>query len=535
MSFPSPERPRTRSSRLPRSNPNDGSLPAGGPVSAGKIEAAFGPGSSIFTQTTERLSHIFSQAGHVPPVAARLREWRRSWESVHGQVPPTDSLFIHQTYLALLSRLVARRYVAPRRPISGAEEPLEIINCDYFSRRGIGNFGEGDFFSWVPLEARWGLALEKQVLETIQGLAEALAPYDFTQAYPGIMDGLYRQTVPEPRLIPRWLAEYIVEEELGLANDPDLSLLDPACGTGVFLSAAVRAMSRTKTERGSDQFDLLFELPPMVQGMDRDPLAVALARLNYLLALGELVQQEHPPILLPIYLADAALIPVSHAVLPDDSFISVSTPAGEFPLPDPMVDNPMMLDWVLGRLTNYMDGAQLRLHVQSEEEAVQEVMNAYYNYITAQKPRTPVPDALTPKQADILLDTARSLVKLHIQGEGTLWLHLVQNNPAPAIFSRRGFDLLVGASPAALFDTCSTLYLRPQGRVAMIMTSNEAASSSAGRRLVGLETVLPDAALLVTGQQQQARLETTEGPIHHDISWSEAKATVRVIENAPGS
>jgi len=47
--------------------------------------------------------------------------------------------------------------------------------------------------------------------------------------------------------------------------------------------------------------------------------------------------------------------------------------------------------------------------------------------------------------------------------------------------------------------------------------------------------VLPDAALLVTGQQQQARLETTEGPIHHDISWSEAKATVRATENAPGS
>ncbi len=38
------------------------------------MEAAFGPGSPIFIQTTERLSRIFAEAGHVPQVAARFRE-----------------------------------------------------------------------------------------------------------------------------------------------------------------------------------------------------------------------------------------------------------------------------------------------------------------------------------------------------------------------------------------------------------------------------------------------------------------------------
>ena len=188
--------------------------------------------------------------------------------------------------------------------------------------------------------------------------------------------------------------------------------------TGVFLTAAIEAMSRNV----ADPLDVLFEAPGKIRGMDREPLAVALARLNYLLALGDLVQEEHPPFLLPVYLADATRVPASLPAGPDDFMISVSTPAGEFPLPSQVIEDPVMLDWLLGRLTNYMAGAPQRLHIQPEDVAVQEVLNAYYNYLTAAKPRTPVPDALTPAQADILLETARSLATLHIRGEGSLWL-----------------------------------------------------------------------------------------------------------------
>ena len=173
----------------------------------------------------------------------------------------------------------------------------------------------------------------------------------------------------------------------------------------------------------------------------------------------------------------------------------------------------------------------MRLHVQSEEEAVQEVLNAYYNYLTAPKPRTPVPEPLTQKQADILLDSARSLVKLHIRGEGSLWLHVVQNIAAPAVFSRCGFDRLAGSGDGDFFEMCSSLFLRPPGRAAMLMTRDEAAAGSAGRRLVALEGVLPDAALLVIGPEQRARLEPTGERVPDDSSWATAKAIVRLVDD----
>ncbi|MDA1127308.1 MAG: hypothetical protein O2913_01245 [Chloroflexi bacterium] len=505
------------------------------------METAFGPGSPIFTQTTERLSQIFAQAGHFPPVAARFREWRRSWQSIHTQDPPQASageeLFIHQTYLALLARLTARRFIAPTRPISGDEELLEIINCDYFSRRGIGNFGEGDLFSWVCLEPRWESGLDDLFLDTMRGLSEAMIPYDFSGTLPGIMDGLYYSIVPDAaHPPPRWLAEYVVQEELGLAEDPSRSLLDPACGTGVFLTAAIRTISKTMTEHGADPLDVLFGMPQLVRGMDRDPLAITLARLNYLLAMGGSVQQDHPPILVPVYLADAAQVSESYPVLPRDVAVVIETPVGKFPLPDPVIKNPMMLDWVLGRLTNYMDAAYARLHAQSEEEAVQEVMNAYYNYLTAPKPRTPVPDPLTPTQADILLETARSLVKLHIQGEGTLWLHMVQNNAASEAFARTGgSDLIAGCGSLLHLEMSSFRYLKGSGRTAMLLPIDQATSGSAGRRLVGLDGVMPGSALLVSGLEQRVRLEPVGGPISADISWDEAKPTVRVVNDTSSS
>ena len=432
--------------------------------------------------TTERLSSIFSQSAHTPPVAARFREWQRCGEKTLVQVPLDESLFIQQTYTALLARFISRRFVAPGRPIGNDEELLEILNVDYFSRRRIGNFGEGDIFSWLPLDAHWGLDLDRVVIETARHLTEELAQHDFTNVQPGLLNAMYQQANLSTNSVMPEVADHVVIHELGMKNDPCPSLLDPCCGTGDFLSAAIGAVRQGISERNGDEFDLIFEAPEKIRGMDQDPLGVAIARLNYLLSLGQLVQEEHPPFLMPIYLADASvqLGPASN----DDSVITLSTSEGDFPLPAPFIQDPLLPDWVLGRLTNYMDGAQLRLHVQPEEVAIQEVLNAYYNYLTAPKPRTPVPDALTPRQADVVLETARRLVELHIQGEGTLWLHLVQNMAGPAILSHRGFDRLTYQGPTSVIEIFSDAYLRSGGRAAIVTSETGTQTPSSRHKMV---------------------------------------------------
>ncbi len=428
-------------------------------------------------------------------MAARFREWQRCGEKTLVQRNLDESLFIQQTYTALLARFISRRFVAPGRPIGNDEELLEILNVDYFSRRRIGNFGEGDIFSWLPLDARWGLDLDRVVIETARHLTEELAQHDFTNVQPGLLNAMYQQANLSTNSVMPEVADHVVIHELGMKNDPCPSLLDPCCGTGDFLSAAIGAVRQGISERNGDEFDLIFDAPEKIRGMDPDPLAVAIARLNYLLALGQLVQDEHPPFLMPIYLADASvqLAPAGN----DDSVITLSTSEGDFPLPAPFIQDPLLPDWVLGRLTNYMDGAQLRLHVQPEEVAIQEVLNAYYNYLTAPKPRTPVPDALTPRQADVVLETARRLVELHIQGEGTLWLHLVQNMAGPAILSHRGFDRLTYQGPASTFDIYSDAYLRSGGLAAIVTSEAGAETTSSRHQMVTSESTFAGSTIML--------------------------------------
>ena len=124
---------------------------------------------------------------------------------------------------------------------------------------------------------------------------------------------------------------------------------------------------------------------------------------------------------------------------------------------------------------------------------------------------------MTPKQADSLLETARLLVQLHIRGEGTLWLHLVQNMAAPTGFSRRGFDRLASHGSPASFKSCSKLYLRAEGRAAMVTPQS---------------SPTPDLIQIITEPGQQTSLQIEGSPIPSDRSWADAKVSIRVTKDS---
>ena len=115
--------------------------------------------------------------------------------------------------------------------------------------------------------------------------------------------------------------------------------------------------------------------------------------------------------------------------------------AGGIIMPEQVAADPLYLDWLLSRLPNYQRGAALRLRAQREDEALQEVLNAWYNYLTSPKARTPIPEPLTPAAADVMVEAARALIVAYVHGSGPAPLHFARNAPAPLFAARRKFGL----------------------------------------------------------------------------------------------
>ena len=82
-------------------------------------------------------------------------------------------------------------------------------------------------------------------------------------------------------------------------------VVDPACGSGAFLFHAVRQLLAAADAAGMSNADALARCCDRVLGIDVHPVAVQIARVTYLLALGERLRQERGFVTLPVYLGDS--------------------------------------------------------------------------------------------------------------------------------------------------------------------------------------------------------------------------------------
>ena len=177
-------------------------------------------------------------------------------------------------------------------------------------------------------------------------------------------------------------------------------------------------------------------------------------------------------------------------------------PGVAFEIPVSLADDPAQLDWIFHRMAQYLHAAEFRANMEGEERATEEVIGALYAYLTSPKRAgLRVLPPLSPPDAEVLCRTARTLIKLALEGKGALWLHILKNDPAPFYLSRRKFDLVVGAPPRRsteqathTFDRSADLYLKEGGSIAFVMPRET--SETEGGSLPGLH---PDRTLEFEG------------------------------------
>lgn len=214
----------------------------------------FGPDSATFAAAGESLRHAWQRLGR--PVA-------------------DEALWLRQSYLVLLARGIAA--ALPGAPAV-----------------------DGGAYDW-PDATLEGQALAETLRQQLGRLPLTAVPGD-------ILKGLHESVIGrEARhglgayYTPDWLAARMVRH----AVDQPLSqrVIDPACGSGTFLFHAIRHVLAAAEDQPPEHRAAL--ACRLVAGMDIHPLAVVLARVTCLLALGPVLEAVAAPLPLDIRLGDA--------------------------------------------------------------------------------------------------------------------------------------------------------------------------------------------------------------------------------------
>ena len=244
--------------------------------------------------------------------------------------------FALHTYYAILVKLILTRAFAPDSRIFDTscscsdDAMLELMHAVESSRLASAlrmpnpTREEGptqDFSAWDPFDwylRDWNASMAAWIRQAVDVIARS-EPSVFCSngiSHPVELDllgSLYQTLLPKKvrhalgeYYTPSWLVAYMLDR-LEYSGQPNARLLDPSCGSGNFLLAAVRRIRQAHDNRPDISPEKLARtITENVVGFDLNPTAVMAARANYLLSMGGLFSPHDPP-QVPIYLRDTIL------------------------------------------------------------------------------------------------------------------------------------------------------------------------------------------------------------------------------------
>ncbi|PZW45650.1 N-6 DNA methylase [Humitalea rosea] len=440
------------------------------------IADILGRNSLTFARAAAILAELWTGLSTHPEVKLKRDLWDGLLREVYGDDVASDALFLQHTYLTILAKTIAAGVLE----VPGADATA-ILSGRALEERGIHGAVEADFFDWL-LEREEGHDL-------VRRLARQAARFRLRDVQSDVLKALYESLIdPDQRhdlgeyYTPDWLAAAVTEA--AVEKPLEQRVLDPACGSGTFLFHAIRRLRAAAPDRTAAERVAL--CTRLVRGLDVHPVAVIIARVTWLLALGPDVTSRSAPLHVPVYLGDALQWNISQ--IGDAKEVRVAVP-GDPPLvvPGGFAEDQQLFDQGLAALTRGL-----------ERDSTQEELGRQLARL----------DGATPEDAAKMAETygrLRALFKAHRDG---IWPFVLRNLRRPLWLSRpdQQADVLLGNPPWVAFrhlsapmqrrlreasealnlwvggvlatqqDLCALFvalgvqrYLRPGGRVAMVL------------------------------------------------------------------
>jgi len=337
-------------------------------------------------------------------------------------------------------------------------ELKQLEDGSYFRALGLKNLLEGDFFSWYL--SAWDADIESALKLTLSRLSEynPATIQDDPHGARDLLKKLYHYLLPRKVrhdlgefYTPDWLAERLLnqlsEPWLQMPKGPkppkgfpNKRLLDPACGSGTFLILAIRALKANCERLQLSEADTLNVILRNVVGIDLNPLAVLAARVNYLLAIADLLPYRRGEVEIPVYLADSILTPARGEGLFEQHRRILETVVGKLPVPE-AIDTRAKMERLTGILEEYVTGgfstdvflARCRQEFSEITERGDEV-------------------------EAVLVDLFERLKDLHARDLDGIWARVLKNAFMPLFLEP--FDYVVGNPPWINWESLPQGYRR---------------------------------------------------------------------------
>jgi SAM-dependent methyltransferase len=454
------------------------SLASGRGLTADNLYEDFGPTSAVATSMVPLLASVFSGSSVSPRAAAFLAQWKMDLGNAAGLPSSMDIpdwyelcellgvssddasrpqvLFALQTYFGIVAKLISLVVLegATGRPLLSQLTDQPDV-WDSYSRLEAGHLTAsiGALNAIEPGIFSWYLAAKSEELAAaLRQAAKVAAEYSAevieitALAARDVMKHLFQRLLPRSlrhRLgeyyTPDWLAEFVLDK-VGYDGDPRRTLLDPACGSGTFLVAAISRIRAWYEEHGDGsglpKKDLLQAILIGVTGFDLSPLAVMAARTNYLIAVRDLLRTAES-IELPVFLCDSILMPTEYGDLftgGHGKVLELKTSVGRFLIPEEVAHDRDLMASFADILQHSVDmghsfGAFLKdlrgAGIRAEDET----------------------------EYSMVYDDVSRLAAADIDG---IWAHIIGNSFAATMQSR--VDYVVGNPPWVFWNTLPLPY-----------------------------------------------------------------------------
>lgn len=279
----------------------------------------------------------------------KIRKLKNIYE-INDNVKIEYLIFSIQTYFALIIKFLSievLRHISLKKEAGlnnfkiedSGELKKQLEDMEQgglYKKLGVSNFLEGDFFGgYLYFWNRDLYDLVKQMIERFEdydyssiNLEPELARDLLKNVYHNLFPRELRHNLGE-YYTPDWLAEFLVEK-MNIDFNSKKAILDPTCGSGTFIVLLIKRY--INANKYLDKKELLSGILSCIKGYDLNPLAVISARANYIISLGELLNERIENIEIPVYLCDSMLTILEEKRENEECYV-LSTKAGSFPIP----------------------------------------------------------------------------------------------------------------------------------------------------------------------------------------------------------